>query len=1016
MRTTFTKGDIIAGFEILDIVELHELAAQGIYAKHLQSGTELFHIFNDDEENLFAYTFATAPDDSSGIAHILEHSVLCGSKNYPLKDPFAVLAQGSLQTYLNAWTFPDKTVYPASSVNETDYFNLMSVYGDAVFRPLLDEWTFMQEGHRLEFKKDEAAGDTKAALGITGVVYNEMKGAYSALDEYAQHWSFKSVLPDTPYNFDSGGDPACIPNLSFEEFRAFHKKKYAPANCKIFLAGNIPTEKQLHLLNDKFFHDLSSVEAGAPACDVPLAKKWHEPRTFVVSAPAGGDTKSTVFISWICGGDVKENPAELIQLTALTEVLLGHDGSPLMRTLVESPLGEDLASVCGLEFELRQPVWTVGLRGVAKETNEKEIEALIMNELQKLATEGIPKKEIESALLSLEFSHREIKRAGGPWSIALLRRCLRGWLHHCKPWETVLFAPALEKLKVDIKNNPRFFEDLITALFLDNPHRALVVIQPEDDFIEKQEAALKEKIVGKEKSFSKNDIKNIQQNARELEKKQSEPDSPEALRSIPHIWVKNLSPEIDIIPRTMHDADGVPVLSHKLWTNGISYYDFAFPYDVLSPQDYIYMPLFFHCITALGVPGMDYAELSSLLSLSIGDFYAMPHSGSAVAGAPHEIATPCGSLDLAGRDWLSFKLKTLDEKIAPSIELVLRTVKEADFSDLRRLRDLVLELKNQVDSSLAPNGNMFASARAAQFASTALAKAEVCSGLTQISAYHTIAELGTAEIARTLSRIRDELFSKTGMIVSITGEAEKENLAALAKYCAPFGAPRPRNPASEDISHFINMSGLDTINDSPPQKNKKNCELFSSPSLQIGFAAMCIRSSGYKDELSMAEQLLAHYLSTGPLWETIRMKGGAYGAHTAADSIENNFAFSTYRDPDPSRSLETFSSILKKAASTKIDEDTLEKTIIGVYSKIKQPRTSLQKGWIDFIRFLSGIEDEERAKHLSQLLNAQAQDLCTAAATLHERIADGKSAIITSRSDAEKTAKRLKLQTRDVGV
>ncbi|MDR3324378.1 MAG: insulinase family protein, partial [Spirochaetaceae bacterium] len=936
MRTTLKKGDCVGGFEILDVVGLDELAAVGIYAKHEKSGAELFHVFNDDEENLFAYAFATAPGDSSGIAHILEHSVLCGSRNYPLKDPFAALAQGSLQTYLNAWTFPDKTVYPASSVNETDYFNLMSVYGDAVFRPLLEEWTFMQEGCRLELKGDEGAGGERLAL--TGVVYNEMKGAYSALDEYAQHWSVRSVLPDTPYAFDSGGDPECIPHLTYGEFRDFHAKKYAPANCRVFLAGNIPTEKQLRFLDETVF---SGLESGGAAEDAPLAVRWKEPRSYEVSAPSGGDDKSTVFVSWLCGEDVRKNPEELVKLSALTEVLLGHDGSPLMRALVESSLGEDLATVCGLEFELREPVWTVGLRGVARETDAKEIEALIFDELKRLCVQGVPKRELESAVLSLEFSHREVKRAGGPWSIALLRRCLRGWLHQCKPWETLLFAPALERLKADIKSNPRYFEEAIQTALLDNPHRALVVVRPGDDFVEKQEAALRERLAEKEKAFSKDDVNALREKARRLEERQSEPDSPLALRSIPHISIADLKNEIDRVPRTMHDAGGVPVLSHKLWTNGISYCDFAFPYDVLSPKDYIYMPLFFHCITALGLPGMDYAEVSSLLAQTIGDFYALPHSGSAAEGAPKALSTPSGALDLTGRDWILFRLKTLDEKIAPSIELVLRTVKDADFSDLRRLRDLVLELKNQADSSLAPHGSIFAATRAARGASLALLKAEVCSGLTQIDEYHKIAELDTAEIARTLSRIRDELFSKTGMIASITGEAGKENLAAIERFCAPFGPPRPRNPASEDESVFAGVA----CGEDP-------CEVFSSPSLQIGFAAMSLRSSAYKDQASAAEQLLAHYLSTGPLWETIRMKGGAYGAHTAVDPIENNFVFSTYRDPAPHRSLETFPSVLKEVAGAKIDADTMEKTIIGAYSKMKQPRTSLQKGWVDFIRFL----------------------------------------------------------------
>jgi Zn-dependent M16 (insulinase) family peptidase len=415
----------------------------------------------------------------------------------------------------------------------------------------------------------------------------------------------------------------------------------------------------------------------------------------------------------------------------------------------------------------------------------------------------------------------------------------------------------------------------------------------------------------------------------------------------------------------------------------------------------------------MGIPGMDYAEVSSLFAQTVGDFYAMPHSGSAVAETPEFCETPAGNFDLRGRDWMIFRLKTLDEKVGESTELALRTIKNADFSDERRLRDLVLELKTQADSSLAPHGSIYAVTRAARFASAALSKAEVCSGLTQIGSYHKIAELETSEISRALFRIRDELFSKTGMIVSITGEAEKQNLAAIEKYCAPFGAPRPRNPSTKNIDEFIKLSGE---SENKFQNKSGAREIYSSPSLQIGFAAMNLSAPSYGERSSMMAQILAHYLSTGPLWETVRMKGGAYGANANLDAIEHCFNFSTYRDPAPERSLEAFTDVLKKAAASKIDESIFEKTIIGSYSKIKQPHTALQKGHLDFVRFLCGISDEERARRMSELFNAQSRDLRDAAAALHSNIKDARSVILASRADAEKIATPAKLPVSDLGV
>ncbi|MDR3171267.1 MAG: insulinase family protein, partial [Treponema sp.] len=651
MKTTLRIGQVLdSGFEVLDIVDLGEFKAEGIWARHRKSGAEVFHVLNDDKENLFAFAFATAPEDSTGVAHILEHSVLCGSEHYPLKDAFLVLAQGSLQTFLNAWTFPDKTVYPASSINEHDYFNLMAVYADAVFRPLLSEWTFMQEGHRLEYSATEQ-GDR---LSITGVVYNEMKGAYSSPDAYASLWSTKAVLPDTPYAFESGGDPEYIPDLTWEALRDFHRSRYSPANCRIFLAGDIPTEKQLAFLDEQV---LSTLPGGRAAAHLPKAVRWTAPQSYQVPCPPGVERKVTVLLSWLCC-DITD-AHEALALSAMTEILLGHDGSPLTRTLIESGLGEDLSPVTGLEGELRETVFTTGLRGCAPEVPSEEVEALILGELRRLAAEGIPPGEVEAALLSMEFANREIRRSGGPWSLVWLRRSLRGWLHGAKPWENLLFVPGFTELKRRLGANPRYFESLIQTYLLDNPHRALIRVEPEEGYLEKQEATLAKRLSQHEAGLSEAEKRVIQEKATELERIQEAGERPEALATIPHLSRKDLVPDIDIVPRELRDARGTPVLIHDLFTNGITYVDFAVPLDVLNPEDYPWLPLFSRVVVSLGLPGMDYGEVSSLLARTVGGFHAMLETGSPAPGAARTVATPSGILDIVGRDWLIYRLKAL---------------------------------------------------------------------------------------------------------------------------------------------------------------------------------------------------------------------------------------------------------------------------------------------------------------------------------------------------------------------
>jgi Zn-dependent M16 (insulinase) family peptidase len=1002
MKIELQKGQILdSGFRVLDVVPLDEFKADGVYARHEKTKTEVFHVFNDDAENLFAFCFATSPEDSSGVAHIIEHSVLCGSKNYPLKDTFIVLAQGSLQTYLNAWTFPDKTVYPASSTNDKDYFNLMSVYGDAVFRPNLDEWTFMQEGHHLEY--------AKGALGISGVVYNEMKGAYSGTEKYAAHWSLRSVLPDTIYALDSGGDPDHIPDLTYEEFRRFHAERYHPANCRIFLAGNIPTERQLAFLNETFLAGFESGGEAAPP--VGSAKGWDAPRSYIADVPAGAGEAGGVFISWLAARE-GEAAYDTLPLSALSDILMGHDGAPLGRALIESGLGEDHIPVCGLENEVMQPVFCAGLRGVSVsgggiEKKAAEIEALIMGCLERLATEGVPKEEIESALFSLEFSNREIKRAHGPHSLLWLRRTLRGWLHGCSPWETLLFAPQFEKLKKSIADDDRYFEKLIRQTLLDNPHRALVILRPNKDFLADKEAALKEKLAQKERAMTAREKKEIQEKNKTLKTSQNAPDSADKLKTIPHLSVRDLSADIETVPRTLVDLGGVPALNHRIFTNGITYCDFAFPLDILSAEDYLWLPLFAHCVSALGLPGVNYAEVSSRLARTTGGFFTALRTNSVPSGTGATVETPSGPLDAAGRDWLIFRVKTFDYKVEPALELVRQIITSADFSDLRRLRDLFLEMKNEFDENLANAGSLFAAMRGNRSITRASGIVELWSGFTALEFIHKVAEYDIAEVSRTLTNLRDRLVLEAGLLVNITGENEAA-LPVIEKTFSAFTPPRGRNRACYETDFFDRAARAHSL---PINVEAKTAapEIFSSGILQIGFAALSLKGAGIGTKEAAAEVVLSHFLSTGALWTALRMEGGAYGAHASANSLENTFTFSTYCDPRPHESVDTFSGILKAARETKISGDTLEKTIIGTYAKEKQPTANPVKGFKDFMRFLYNIDDGRRQANLKNIIAVSADDIACAAGRLYESVNESTPRVIfAGKTEAKKASLKFK--------
>jgi Zn-dependent M16 (insulinase) family peptidase len=772
----------------------------------------------------------------------------------------------------------------------------------------------------------------------------------------------------------------------------------------VFLAGNISTEKQLAFLDERYFSRLPAGKAFPP---VGRALPWKERRAFTVLSPAGSEKeKATVFLSWLCPS---EDAVETLALQVLSEILMGHDGSPLSRALVESGLGEDMASCSGLDIELRETVFSAGLRGVRRKNalseniKDNAVAALIKGELRRLVADGIAAEDTEGALLSFEFSIREVRRAHGPYALVWLRRALRSWIRGGHPAESLLVMPRWNELKERIAANPRYFEALIERVLLNNPHEALVVVKPDKAFVAKQEKEAAQKLKRREKALTDEERQAIRDKAAQMEAKQNTPDTPDLLAKIPHLSVKDLSRSIDRVPRELHDAGGIPVLAHPLFTNGISYLDFAFPLDVLAPEDYPWLPLFSRVVTSIGIPGKDYGEMASLLARTLGDIHTVLRSGGMVEGTRREIETPSGIFDVAGRDWLIFRVKMLDEKTAPSLDLLLALIKDAAFNDTRRLRDLILEMKNEADSSLAPAGHNYAASRAGMYLSRGWLVAELWHGITQIQFIHRLLALDIDEIKRKLITIRESLLAKSGLIVNITGENIPAALDAVRERFASLGPIQRREERAACAESFYPLfdGALFTRN------SGKKAEVFASASMQTGFAAASFPALPLNAEGHAAEQVFCHRLSTGALWEEIRMKGGAYGAFVHADPVEKVCSFCTYRDPAPFQSLAAFPRILEHEAEQSLDRDTVEKMIIGAYSKIKQPKTGAEKGIADLFRLFSNVNDDLREKNLSRILDTTAEDLAEAAVSAGKRFPDGAAAVIAGEREAAQTADAL---------
>ncbi|MBT3271817.1 MAG: peptidase M16, partial [Spirochaetales bacterium] len=460
-------GDLVGGFRLSRINDIKEYASKGLLLEHEASGCNAYHLSNDDKENLFAFVFRTPPSDNTGAAHILEHSVLSGSRGFGVKDPFIALMKGSVNTFLNAMTYPDKTVFPAASTVPKDYFNLLRVYGDSVFFPLLKKEIFHQEGRRFVL-------NDSGELEVDGVVFNEMKGNYSNHESIVGEWSYRSLFPESPYRFDSGGEPQAIVDLTYQDFLNLHALWYHPSNCQIFLYGNIPTEKSLGFIEENFLSEFTRKEIDT---SIPFQPPFSSPMELVLSSPLAKDDspdgKATVTLNWIVGNI--DDAYRVLCLEVLSEILLGNSGSPMQKAIVESGLGEDLSPVSGLDTDTRELVFSFGIRGSDPE-RIKPFEELVMGELRKLAEEGLPSDAISGALRRVEFRNREI-RGGVPFGLRLMGKTLRGWLHGKEPETSLEFSPWMEKLKKDAAVDG-FFERFITSIFLENSQRSIVTVLP----------------------------------------------------------------------------------------------------------------------------------------------------------------------------------------------------------------------------------------------------------------------------------------------------------------------------------------------------------------------------------------------------------------------------------------------------------------------------------------------------------------------------------------------------------
>ncbi|MFW5695278.1 MAG: insulinase family protein [Alkalispirochaeta sp.] len=956
-------------YDHIDAREVPDFHGTGHLYRHRASGAQVFHMANDDPENMFAFSFATYPDDSTGVAHILEHTVLSGSRRFPVKDPFLQLLKGSVNTFLNAMTYPDKTVYPAASPVARDLFNMMQVYGDAVFFPLLKPELFRQEGHRLQFSED-------GTLERTGIVYNEMKGNYSSHDSIVGEACYQSLFPDTIYGLDSGGDPAVIPKLTYEQFAEFHRRYYHPSNARIVVYGDIPSEEYLAFLHDQF---LSQFERQEPIPPPERQPRWSEPRRREATYPLEGVTdlseRSSVTVNWLLFPVTEAR--RVVDASVLSEILLGHSGSPLSRALLESGLGQDLSPVLGLETDLAEAIFSVGLRGTDVH-QEEAIQELILATLRTLVNDGIPADAVEGALRRVEFSNREIK--GGPNGMRVMRRALRGWMYGADPYAGLQFDRHIEELRADLGANPRFFEELIDTLFLHNPHRSTVVVRPDPEQMAREANREHEELQAIAERLTDAEQQRIRTETSELERMQATPDPPEELEKIPFLTLEDIPREIQTIPYEQEPLAGAGDLYlHRMFTNGILYVDLAFDFERLSEREELLLNVLGAAFTEVGLPGVPHYRLNDEIALKTGGITAFVSN-----------QTRYGDRSRVRRLFV-IRMRVLERTWVEGAALLSRIISLLDFSDTHRLEQLLDELVQELQSAVIPSGHYFSGLRAGAELHELMQIEERLNGVTQLEALREFVTQPAA-VAQELKNLFLRLISPQRVQANLTGSDQvvdeavqwiPELLDTISRrYQTGAGAAAPP-PMTEE------PAGIRII----PRETWGEREYLMA-SAGVSYVALTMPAVDFDHPLAPAQDLLSHILRTGPLWEKIRMHGGAYGAFASSRTTEGLFSFGSYRDPNTVKTLEAYRAALTELAERRLDDGQVDLAKVSVLGRELKPLTPRDSAFTNFRRRLHDIDDGLRQRTRDRLRAVSAADLQAIAAELVPQLDRGRAVIL----------------------
>ncbi len=946
-----TIGDEISGYRIEHIARLEELSAFYYRLVHLATGARHIHISNQDRENTFGVTFKTIPTDSTGVAHILEHTVLCGSRRYPVRDPFFSMLKRSLSTFMNAFTASDWTMYPFSTQNRKDYYNLMDVYLDAAFFPAIDELSFKQEGHRLELEAGET-GQGAEQLVYKGVVYNEMKGAMSSPDQIMGRSMLNALYPDTTYGNNSGGEPAVIPELTYEQLVAFHKRHYHPSNAYFYTYGNLPLKDHLTFIQDKVLQHFQSID---PNTEVPAQPRWRAPGTATYTYPLDAEEdsgkKHQVALAWLTC-DIRDT-FEVLVLAVLEQILLGNAASPLRKALMDSGLGTALSDATGYDADNKDTLFSCGLKNVAEDSAE-QVEKIILDTFESLAADGLDPELIDSAIHQIEFQRKEVTNTPYPYGLKLLLMSIGSWLHGGDPERLLQLDNDFKRLHREIAAGP-FLEGRIRHYFLDNPHRVRLMLSPDPEKARKEQERVNRELEEKLRQLDEASRSRIRTDATQLKQRQ---ESPEDVSCLPTLALDDIPTQIQTYTPTDEVADK-PIWRYDLPTSGIHYFSAAAGAAAVPERLLPWIPFFCYTFSKIGTHKSDYTQIARRIDAATGGLGL-----SAQARILYDQSHTCLPL-------VQLNAKCLTRNIDPMYGIIEELIGEIAYTNLDRLKQLLGEYRSGLESMIVQNGHRLAISLSSRTFSTAGHLSELWSGVHQVQTIKRFSDQlddkAVTQLADHLAAIAGVLFTPDNLVMATIGEADaiEAATARIAGSSVMAGVNRT-GPAMDFAHHAVDLDA------GAPREGW-------STSSAVAFVAQTIPtvSMGHSDAPVLA--VISKLLRSLYLHREIREKGGAYGGFALYNPESGLFSLASYRDPHVVQTLNVYDGVtgfLDKAGFT---EEDIKEAVLQVCSEIDKPDPPGPGARKAFWRMIVKLRDEQRQAYKQELLSITKERVQTVA-------------------------------------